>query len=121
VQYRWEWKWLKIPFDWCGEQIALDEAKTRITKMLIQNCFYGEDKMAPELAANYRASLEELQDERNEAVARQWRSMKEQMRPEDELGSFSDPLEDWTQRAGLSGVALVSDAKVLTYVALAWS
>jgi len=47
---------------------------------------------------------------------RQWEALKAEIKPGDELWSFCSPTESWQQLAGLMGVTLLRDGKVIEVI-----
>jgi hypothetical protein len=56
----------------------------------------------------------------DQAIMRQWKSMRESLDHKSSLYKFESPFEVLVRRAGMTGIALVCNKKVGSYVALTW-
>jgi hypothetical protein len=103
----------KIPAAWREKQITLDEAEDKIVRHIERS-----SNPFPGMSATDIEDLEKWRAKANQSIMDQWERMKRQLDPQVSLWTFSSPLEVWTQRAGMSGIALFQDAEVLSHVAL---
>ena len=108
---------LKIPIEWCEKEVTLDEAERQVAAAMNKKIILLPG-LSPELHAKYRAALEILRAKSDQERMQQWLNMKALIGPEDTLRKFSTPLEDWRNRSGVCGIALVRSGEVISYVAL---
>jgi hypothetical protein len=105
----------KIPAAWREKKITLDEAEGIIVRHIERS-----STPFPGISAKDAEDLEKWRTKANQSIMDDWEQMKRQIDPQVSLWTFSSPLEDWKQRAGMSGIALFRDDEVLSHVALVW-
>jgi len=90
---------MSIPADWLGKKITIAEAEA-------DNPGISDDRLLryPEAARPFGFAN------------RQWETLKAQIKPGDELWSFSSSTESWQQFAGRMGVALLRDGKAIEVI-----
>ncbi len=114
--YPWEFR--KVPIEWCWKELSLAQAEEQVTQHLNRAPILFPFNMPPEQLERVHSDSRKMQEDTKRETARQWASIKQALRLGDRLMSFEAPPEEWKRQSAMTGIALVRESRVLSYVAL---
>jgi hypothetical protein len=88
-----------IPKEWLVEKVSVEQAEQMFPGVVDERT-----KLTPQIAKPFGYQHD------------QWEALKAEMKPGDELWTFSSPADYWQHLAGRLGIALVRDGKIVDVI-----